>query len=270
MGNSIYARYTDNIFADATFTSTVTPMDSYDVDTLALQRPEMRVRWAAQSLQIDISLPSPAEGAILAIPVTNLEAGSPSGLTITNDNGLSQELAIPAMPINRIPLTLVCDLTVATPSAATRTDDSWHLVFTSVGVNVTLGGAIFLFGPKRELTPADLRWGFSERILHAADDTRNVYLTRYRVDYETQERSLDCAVRCTYAQKELLKTFYLANAGLVQPGLLWPEPATNDAYLGTWQEVFEAQQVDGAGTPFVDDYYDVRLLFTELSKGKPV
>ncbi len=271
MANSIYARYTDNIFSGATFTPSVAPMASYDAASLGAHRfPESRVRWDVHSVDIDIDLSAPAQGDILVLPVTNLPAGfSPTVITLTNDSGLSQQLTVPELPINRIPLTLVCDLTVDTPLDATRLEDGWHLSIVNAGVDITLG-PIYLFGPKRELTPNDVNWGFTEHLKHAASNQANEYLTRYRQDYETQERSRDCVVRATYAQKELLKSFYHANAGLVEPGLLWPEPTIIDAYIGTWQEVFSAQQVNGAGTPFTDDYYDVTLQFTELSKGKPI
>lgn len=262
---TIIARQSDNIFRDAVITCDKTPMATYDLAVLGLNTsitPATRVRFTDPDPVITFTLPEARQGDILAITVSNADVGlSPPALTITNGNGLSQDVPIPTMPGNRIPRTAILDLSILTPTDATRLDDVWALHFSN-SVDVELGGGVYLY-TKRELTPEDLQWSFRYSKQHARSDTPNEYLMRYILDYETQVRGFDAVIRCPLSQRDEIEEWF--DSVCVGPGLLWPFPDVNDAYVGTWGDRFDAQQI-GEFT----DYYDVTIPFTELSKGKPV
>lgn len=257
----IVARATDDVFADATITSTVAPSSTYSLATLNTQVPAARVRFGSGTVTITWTLGSAARGDIFVLPVSNLDAGT-GVATLTNGAGLSVGLTVPAMQANGIPRTLVVDLALAQPTALTRTSTVWNLVVSGNTANLILGGAAFLFTPKRTLDA--IQWGIGYRKTQHVRETMNQYGGRYRVNFRTNTRELDCVARVEAGDLDDLENWYDANAGLTDPGLLWVQRDELDAYIGTWQEVFEARQV---GQTF---QYDVSMQFSELSKGKPV
>lgn len=258
--SSIYARYDDNILRTGTVTSTFAPLTSYTLATMNTDRPDARVLFGVTTVTITWTLGSPALGDILVIPTSNLEGAV---LTLTNGAGLSQAITIPAMTVNRIPKTIVADLSVLVPNPTTRTSNVWNLVIAANANNVKMGGAVYIFSPKRTLTPGDINQVFVLARQHAGIDTPNMYLTRYRQDFQTQIRSLSGKITCGAAQAADLESWYDDNGGNTLPGLLWPDSGVGDAYIGTLSSVV-------ASSHKIADVYDVGLTFSELSKGKPV
>lgn len=251
----------DDLLHEGAVTSTVAPLATYSLATLLLRNPAARVRFGVGTVTVTWTLDAPARGDIFVLPVSNLDAGT-GVATLTNGAGLSVGLTVPAMQKSGIPRTLAVDLVLAQPTALTRTSDVWNLVVSGNSVPLTLGGAAFLFSEKRTLEA--LQWGIGYRKRHHAKQETNEYGGRYRTNLRTNTRELDCTASAEPAEVMALEDFYDANAGLVDPGLLWVQRTELDAYIGTWQEVFEARQRDGVLL------YDVAMRFSELSKGKPV
>jgi len=259
-GETVYARGGDNILEDGVVTGTA-PLTSYSLATLITRQPAARVRYGATTVTVVVTLSTPALGDIVAIPVSNADAGS-GVLVVSNGSGLSVAITIPAVQANGIPNTAIKDLKTAVPNAATRTSNVWTFTFTGNSVNLILGGGLAIFGPKRTLDP-DMGWGYEYRERHASSNTANEYLTRYTVNYQTTERSVIASIRTDDLAGVL--AWFQANAGGAAPGLLWPQIAGFDAYYGTWDTDFAAKNV-AEGTEF----YDVALTFREFSKGLPV
>jgi hypothetical protein len=260
---TIYASGGDNILDGITPTGTA-PSTTYSLATLALMQPAARVRWGATGISLVFTLGSAARGDVLVIPVHNLDegGGSPASvLTLTNGAGLSVTVPVPADQANGQASTIVLDLTEAEPNPTTRTASVWTLTIAGNSANVTLGGAVAIFGPKRVLNP-DLRWGFSLQEQAGRSQTINAHLVRYIVNFRTTERSIVASIRTS--DLEGVRAWFQENAAGTAPGLLWTQLAGHDAYLGIWEPTFHATNIEGT------EYYDIDLTFTELSKGKPV
>ena len=263
-GETVIARASDNILIGGTVTCNTTPSDTYTLADVIARDPGVRVLFGVKSVRITVTLPSPARGDILAWPWTNLdvETGSPStGLTIENDSGLSESITPPTRQANGIPNTLIADLTALEPNAATRTSNVWRFRVQDNSVNLLLGGALSLFGPKRVLDP-DLQWGFSVRKRHSASRVFNEYNSLYASNFQTAIRSVRWRARTQ--DLDGFEAWFDEMAGGTAPGLLWPQITGLDAYVGIFEDDFEAVNVEGT------DYFDVSGVFMELSKGKPV
>lgn len=260
---TIYARGGDNILDGITPTGTA-PSTTYSLATLALMQPAARVRFGATSISLVFATPGAEQGDVLVIPVHNLDegGGSPASvLQVTNSSGLSLNVPIPANQANGLPSTIVLDMTEGEPDAAKRRPTSWTLTVTGNSVNVTLGGAIAIFGPKRVLDP-DIGWGYSLQEQAGQAQTINAHLTRYIVNHRTAERSIVASIRTTDLVG--VRNWFQENGAGTMPGLLWAQLTGIDAFLGIWDAKFQATNVPGT------EYYDISLTFTELSKGKPV
>ncbi len=260
MTSVIVARATDDILQGSTVSGTA-PLASYDLNTLLTRNPAARVRFVGGTLTITFTLPAPAQGDVLVIPVSNLDTGD-TVLHLTNDVGLDVAIYIPAARKNGIPRTVAVDLTALEPTTLTRTSDSWSLEITANSVPVTLGGAVAIFGPKRTLEA--MQWGLSLSKQQFADVVVNDYGVTYRTNRATMGRSFDCVASAEPDELADLEDWYDDCAGVVDPGLLWIQRDELEPVYGTWQEAFKAQQAQGS---FL---YDVTLQFSELSKGKPV
>lgn len=257
MSQSIIARYDDNILRSGTITSTFAPLTSYALATMNTDNPAARVLFGVKTVTLTWTLGSPALGDILVIPTSNLEGAV---LTLTNGAGFSHAISIPTMTVNRIPLTLVVDLTLL---SGTRTSNVWNLVIVSNVNNVVMGGAVYIFGPKRQLTPQDIIFGYTYSKQRAGTDTANIYLTRYRQDFQTQVRSIAGIILCSKTQLIDLEAWFDDCAGSVLPGLLWMDPTVEDAFIGTLMNPYVVNHKEG-------NVYEVPISFNELSKGKPV
>lgn len=260
---TLYARGGDNILDGITPTGTA-PSTTYSLATLALMQPAARVRYGSTSISVVFTLGVAAQGDVLVIPVHNLDegGGSPASvLQLTNNNGLSVNVPIPADQANGLPSTIVLDLTELVPSDSTRTATVWTLTITGNSVDVTLGGAIAIFGPKRVLLP-DIGWGFSLQEQAGQSQTINAHLTRYIVNLRTAERTIVAAIRTSDLAG--VRAWFQENGAGAEPGLLWTQLDGHDAYLGIWDAKFQSVNVPGT------EYYDIALTFVELSKGKPV
>lgn len=256
----IVARPSDDIFQGATITSTVAPMTSYDLLTLLLRDPACRVRFNAGTVTITWTLDTPARLDVFVLPVSNLDEGYDVA-SLTNGSGLNVPVIVPPRQLNNIPRTCALDVTEAEANATTRTSTVFNLVISGNSANVILGGAAFGYGQRRLLDA--VQWGFKYRKRQAVVQSTNEYLSRYRVNLSTNARVLDCRALAEPEEVKDLEDHYDDCRGAFLPGLLWPQLAELDAYIGTW-EAFEAQQQEGK---FL---YDVAMQFEELSKGKPV
>lgn len=256
----VLQRASDDVFNAATMSGTA-PSASYSLSTLTRRDPATRVRFGSGTVTVTFTLAAPARGDIFVLPCSNLDSGS-TVAALTNGAGLNEAITIPALQQQGIPRTAILDLTVAEPNATTRTSNVWNLVITGNSVNVTLGGAVFLFTPKR--TVDAVQWGLSYEKGHQADEHRNVYASRDRFDFRTTERVLSWQASVEPSELTDLEDCYDANHGIVYPGLLWVQRDELDAYIGTFGPKFRARQRDGY---FL---YDVACDFLELSKGKPV
>jgi hypothetical protein len=264
---AILQGYDQNILQGATITSSVAPLASYSLDVLGYGRPDMRVKFGTGTVTIHFALtggsPSAARGDILVIPMSNL---ADTHVTLTNDDGFSQNIPVPGTRRNGLPKTIVVDLSVGTPLAATRTSAVWHLVIAANPVNVTLGGAIMIYSPKTALTDRDFQWGYTQRTTGAASGQANPYLTRSVLNLQTSERSIELSALATDLDADALEAWCAANNGGGFPGLLWLSPEIEDAYFG----LLEASCERVVGSALCLDTNILRVRMTELSKGIPI
>lgn len=255
---TIYAKGSDNILDGVTPTGTA-PSSTYSLATLALMQPAARVRWGTGTVSLVFTLGASALGDILVIPAHNVDAGA-TVLVLSNGSGLSQAITVPADQANGLPSTIAIDLKALVPLDATRTSNVWTLTFTGNTANLTLGGAIAIFGPKRTLSP-NIRYEFSVAEVAGRLQTVNDHLTRYIVNMRTAEVQVQAKTRTN--SLSTVRDWFLANAAGTSPGLLWV--STLPAYFGIWSNTFDATNVIGK-----TDEYDVSITFIELSKGKPI
>ncbi len=261
---AIFQGADQNIFDGATITSAPAPSTTYTLETFHYQRPDWRVKFGSGTVTISWAVGSPGlRGDILVIPMSNLVDGH---VTLTNTTGLSQNIPVPATRRNGLPKTIVVDLSVLTPLAATRTAGSWSLVITSNPANVTIGGAIALYAPKTALGDRDFKWGYTVRKTGAVAERANEYLTRYILDLQAVERQVVLETLATDADADALEAWYDGTHGRGLPGLLWLTPEVEDAFFGVWQPTFERV----VGSALCVDTAIVQLTFTELSKGIPL
>lgn len=259
-GNAIYQAYDENILLGITPTGTA-PSTTYSLSTFLTLNPAMRILYGVTSVVLTWTLGSPLEGAVLVIPVSNLVG---SVAVLTNGAGLSVPVPIPTMTRNRIPKTTVLDFS----ALANRTSNVWTLTITTNVSNVVFGGAILIYGPKKEFLDTNFMFGSTERKTAAVQEIENIYLTRYRQVLRTQKRSIMIPRIMSQAEEVKFSDWYDANFGMGYPSLLWPYPATNDAYFGTWMDTYERTAIDS--NPLQGRLYGVQLTFNELSKGQPV
>ena len=256
---AIYARYADNILLGVTPTGTA-PSTSYSLATLASLNPAARVKWGVKTVTITFTISS-AQGDILVLPMHNLDPGA-SVLTLTNGAGFSQAITIPALQANGLPPTVVVDLTLL---AGTRTSTVWNLVIINNSVNVTLGGCIAIYGPKRSLTGIAASDNFAleyhERETANVLETANEYGTPYLQDYETVNRQVDVVINGN-ASWSTIRDWFRSNHGRARPSLFWPDPNVVDGYFGRWQPTFDVDHR-------LPSYHPITLTFDEWPKGKP-
>jgi hypothetical protein len=263
---AIFQSYTQNILRDAVITATASPRASFDLNALGYLRPDWRVCWDTGTVTIRFTHGggSPAEqrqGDILYIGAHNFDAGSPAAAVLTNDVGLVQPIAVPAPLGNGLCRPIVIDLTIATPDPIDRTPSYWELQVNNIA-NLTLGGAIAIYGPKQYLIDRDFRFGYSQRQQGLSIEHRNAYGSSFEVDLETMLRSVDVQTLATKTDADALQLFYEQCNGR-RPGLLWFDPDIADAFLGKWVGEFRRTFV-------FDDAESIDLTFEELSRGKVI
>lgn len=263
---AIFQRYDDDILRDAVWSGT-SPSTSYSLATLGLKNPAARVRFGATSATVTATVLS-ARGDILVIPMHNLTPGSSAVLTITNGAGLSQAIPIPALQANSYPATLVVDLSLLVPLAATRTSTVWNFVIAGNAANIILGGAILLYGGKTSFlgnaAGDNFQWaGYTERELHYASEVENEYGTRYIADRAAASRSVDVQIAANAAGLIEVRDWYRGCHGRGLPGFFWPDPTVADGYFGLWQREFSVGHVYA-------NYHPVQVTFDELAKGQTI
>ncbi len=253
-----------NLFAGITPSSTVVPLTSYSLAEFTFLRPDWRVKFGSGTLTLTWDLGSPGgQGDIFVLPMSNLVDGH---VTLTNTSGLSQNIPVPATLRNGIPKTIVVDLSVLTPSSVTRTAGTWSLVISGNPSHVTLGACIALYSPKTALGDRDFRWAYTTRKVGATSEKTNEYLTRFILNMQTMERSIDLTAFATDADADVLEAWFDANNGRGLPGLLWLTPEIEDAFFGILQATFERV----VGSEMVPDTNLIKITCTELSKGLPL
>lgn len=271
MQPSLHQRYADNILIGATASATPAPMATYTESTLLTHRPADRVRWddpgSPNEYRIRFTLgggsPAPAQRAdLLVIPCSNIDGT----LTLESDAGMNETITVPTMMPSGIPRTIAADLTLLETNASLRTSNAFDLVITGNSVPLTMGGAVLLYGPKREFVDRDWQFGFGRGQQYASVVHDNEYLTDLVVPLRTRRRSLTMSTICTDAEALDFELLVDANFGNGLPGTLWPIPGTYEAYFGRLEGTYTQQiKVEGA-----DDAVVFSIVFTEISKGKPV
>jgi hypothetical protein len=256
MANAIYNHAADNHFVDAvSLTSTQAPMTGYSLTTLQAMNPAARVRFSHKTLEIEAIFASSVTASLLAIPVSNLDAGS-AILRLQNAAGLDIAVPIPTMPDTGIPKTAILDFS----AQSNRTSYAWQLQITSNTANVVLGGAVWLGASIRSLN-RNFMWGYEEREERHGLDQTNDYGTRYLVNHRTNTRMVECDFNARDAGMEQLRLWH--QDGRREPSVFWIDPSVNDAYLGVWDGDFSVSHA------YVNSRR-IRLPFVELAKGKPV
>jgi len=261
---AVYQGAASNLFAAITPTATVAPMATYSLATFPYLRPDWRVKWAVKTVTLTWSGVSAAiNGEIFVLTVSNLDAGA-SVATITNADGLSQAITIPAVPLDGIPLTVIVDLSGFTN--AQKTSTTWNLVISGNSVNVTLGAAIALYGPKttflNNMSGSNFAWDYHEKEHHGQEEKKNVYLSRFILDALTRERSIEFLMRANDAGKAALTAWHRSSHGGALGSLFWPDPNVSDGLFGTLGDL-DVQNV-------CQGYRPINMTFTELSKGIPL
>lgn len=260
---SIYQKAGDNILASGVWTGT-SPSTGYALSTLGLLNPSERVRWGATTVTATCTIAS-AQGDILCVPMHNLTPGSSAVLTLTNNNGFSLAIPIPALLSNGFPPTLVIDLTGAA-SAGTRTATVWNLVIASNAANVVLGGAVAIYGPKRTFSStvnSSFSWQYTERETGNMIETPNEYMTPYVQDYGTVSRSIDITVVGNASAITAFRDWYRSNHGRAIPSLFWPDTSVVDAYFGRWQKTLTLTPMQTLGP-----LRSIQISYDEWPKGK--
>lgn len=260
---SIFQSEAQNILTDATITADVPPLTTgYDIDLLSALRPDWNVKWGAATVTITWTLAAPARGDVFVLPKSNLTTGH---ATLTNDAGLSQALTIPALQANGLSKTLAVDLTIGTPNPTTRTSNVWHLVISTNPVNVTLGAAVAVYNPRTLFAATGFMMGVTYGKKAATLSSENWQLARYKISGRSIERSLTLEALVSDADAVLLESFWDGCSGDAYPGTIWLNPDTDpDAYLGYWPENGFSR------TRKEPDVNEVKMVFTELSKGIPL
>ncbi len=265
----IFARFADNILVGAVITSSVAPVSTYSLTTLASMNPAARVIFGVPTVTVTFTLPGgSALGDLLCLPMHNLHAGSsPTVLTITNGAGFSAGVIIPALQADDFPPTLVVDLRAF---AGTRTSNVWRLVITSNADNVVLGGAVAIYTPLRSFlgVSANSDGGVVGEFTEAETPNNlrqeNEYKTPYIQEYGTVSRSVTWSLILEdRAALREIRDWFRANAGSARPSLFSPypdEPADFSPYFGTWQDTLTITTIDQAHTM-------IQNVFTEWPKG---
>lgn len=259
-GNAIFQAYDENILRSAVWSGD-DPSDSYSLEAFDRLDPAARVRYDSGSAVVVATISS-KRGDVLVVPVTNADS-----LVVTNTAGLSVDVPIPSMTRNRIPRTIVCDLSIEEPDLETRRAGVWTFTFGCSTDDVIIGAAIGLYAPRRDLLFGDFQWGGSESRVTFGKSHRNVAGVRYQLSDNTQRRSFSSTKLATQDDLDEILEWFGANRGRFQKAFLWPDPDVNDGYLGTLQETLEIvrKAPTSAGT-----LYEVTIQFDELSKGRPV
>lgn len=255
----IYASWADNILLGAVITSTVAPSTGYALTTFASGNPSERVLFGVTTVTISFSISSKL-GEILVIPMHNLTPGSTTVLTLTNAAGLSLAITIPALEGSGFPSTLIVDFS----AQSNKTSNGWNLVIASNGVNVVLGGAIAIY-PKKSFSGVtqnnSVLWQVTTRETWNMVETPNEYATPYIQDYGTISKQVEVTAVAAAAGELTIVNWFRASHGRALPGLLWPDPATVDAYYGRWQKTIER-------TPLTQNRKSIKIVFDEWPKGE--
>lgn len=265
MTPAIYALPLDNILHGAVVTSSVPPLDTYNDDVLGSFDPAARVRWGVTSVNVVFTRSTPAEGQLLVLPMHNLAPGSTTVLTITNNNGFSHAITIPAKFIDgRCPV-LTIDLTPFA-NAATRTASVWTLVIASNTNAVTLGGFVAIYGTIRtfsDVAGGNYQMEFTDREQANSSEAKNEYGTLYVQDYDSFLRQIEVTIIASPTVIEEFRDWFRASRGRVNLSFFWPEPETmSGALVGRWQAGIEIKPAaDGT-------HRTMTIVFDEAARGE--
>lgn len=261
---SIHQRYADNIFIGADVTATPSPMSTYDEATLLTHRPGDRVRWSTGTVTLRFDLPSALRADLLVVPVWNVIDESEPVVTLESDAGMDVPIAVPVMMPSGIPRTTAVDLTLLEEDPAKRTSDGFDLIITGNVVNLIMGGAVLLYGPKRTFEDSDWEWGFGREHQYFSTVHENEYGTDLVNTRRTRRRTVSVSTQASPDDADTIELWTDANFGDGLPGLIWPRPDRGyEAYFGRLSNALRQEARPG-------DAVQIALTFTEISKGKPV
>lgn len=254
--NALFSPYDSYILGGATWSGT-TPISSYALSTFGYLRPDWRVKWNVKTLTVTATIGSGKQADVVAIPMSNLDTGtSPTILRLTNNQGLDVVVEIPAVPEDGIPLTAVYDFRLA-PNAGTPAT-VWNFIIANNSVDVTLGALLWL-GRLTELNP-NFRpspiWSEQQHNTSVPNASGAVNV----VEHGTRTRWVDLAVPSRDAQRDQLIAWARAGRGSARPSLFWPDPAVNDALIGSWPDEY-------ANTWVIANFSPMDFRFTEKPKG---
>lgn len=260
MANPIFQSADQNILRGATWAVTA-GTTVYNPAYFRHLDPSIHVVFNGASGTLIATIPS-ARGDVLVIPVSNAYT-----LTVSNGAGLSVSVPVPAMPTSRVPLTLVCDLSVLQPNQTTRTSNVWGFAFTSISGALAVGAAIAIYSPRRELLEGDFQWGGAERRSAFGTVQEGPAGVRYLNASQTMRRAVKLTKLASQTDAEALKDWFDGSWGQFGTSFLWADPDVNDGYLGTLADRLEVTRVapTAEGPMFV-----VGVELTELSKGRPL
>ncbi len=262
--NGIIQAYDEEAFHAGVFSGTA-PLTSYDLATYALGQPAARVRYGATSATITITLGSPFQGDVFALPISNASA-----IQLTNGAGLNVAIPVPAMTRSRITKTAVADLTLLQANPTTRTSTVWHVALSGPN-NLTVGGAVLLYGPIHRLLEPFLaptatgsrKAPINRQKTSYVTETQNEYGTRYLQALGTFDQiiTLNHYERSPASVADF-EDWFEGSLGGGLPSLLWQDPSIVDAWYGTWNPMFEVRALELL--------HEVTVEFHEFSKGRAV
>lgn len=259
---SIIQRYTDYLLADAAWSASPPPLTSYSASDFALLDPAARIRFGTNTATVTATTPTPVTAAIFALPMSNITAPSSSVLSITNGAGLNAPVTIGAKSPGGWFTTAWVDLSTA--SSAQLTSNQWNFVVSGNSENIIFGAALWLSGPKRELThPLEKR--AREYTTYGRVTLQNEYLNEFVYDLNVRRRAIEGILRTTtVAERAEVLNWMDASHGGARVSLFIRDTTVNDAMLGF------ANPDAVEETRVTRDASEIRIVMDERSKGQPL
>lgn len=275
MSSPIFARYSDNILLTAAVSvSGFAVLSTYDADTLLSMDSAKRVLFDGDTGSIAFALGSPGQaGALLCIPVHNFTPGSPSPLTLTNDNGFSESIPIPEHMVDGTCQPILVDLE-ALDTGPALVGATWTLVVSGNGADLVLGGAVGIYAPKRDFSAlsanseGSFTGSMAELYQPRTKTERNEYGSKYVQEYGTVGRALEWNLIGPNAGIVLARDWFLVNRGEGRPSPLWPYPDEPTLGLygpiyGTWQPQLRIEVITNTTS-------QLTAVFEEWPKGQVI
>lgn len=260
--NLVYCLPSDNFASGVTPTVDTGTADSdYPVTNVVDGVPSTPVRFTGTSGSIVFDLGSACQVDLVAVIAHNLNG------TVTIQGHSSNSWGAPSVSVTVPTVTQDpdgywpnrwVDLSVAVPTAGSRTLRYWRLVVAGNTANLSIG-EVWL-ATRRQLT-MNYSWGYREvnaapSVVHRTDAG-----VEFRYSYGTRQRRLDAELEATDAVVDAMRTLWVAARGRARSFLIVP--------LGDTGEVWQVRCTDDQVpvTRIFDDHASVPVLFDEVSRG---